>query len=254
MIANHRQKVRGEIPSKVFDLRYEVRIARTSAEVATALRLRHEVFNVELGSQLLSPDGIEFDEYDLGCEHLLVLDRSTGKTVGTYRLNTSETAGSTAGFYSASEFAIEGLPDEVIMEGIEVGRACIAKEHRNSRVLFLLWKGLLQYLRDQHKRYFFGCCSLFTRDEGAGRAAYQYLRSNSHLSSRFSIRPKRCEIAISTEDTRGDVPLPSLFEMYLRLGAEVCGPPMIDAEFGTIDFFVVFDIDRMSDRYRRMFS
>lgn len=31
-------------------------------------------------------------------------------------------------------------------------------------------------------------------------------------------------------------------------------PPMIDREFGTIDFFVVFDAQAMSSRYRRMFS
>ena len=42
--------------------------------------------------------------------------------------------------------------------------------------------------------------------------------------------------------------------MYLRLGAKVCGPPMVDGDFGTIDFFVVFDVQTMSDRYRRMFA
>ena len=42
--------------------------------------------------------------------------------------------------------------------------------------------------------------------------------------------------------------------MYLRIGARVCGPPMIDREFGTIDFFVVFDVADLSSKYRRMFS
>jgi putative hemolysin len=40
----------------------------------------------------------------------------------------------------------------------------------------------------------------------------------------------------------------------LRIGAKVCGPPMIDREFGTIDFFVVFDSERLNEKYRRMFS
>ncbi|MEQ1765518.1 MAG: hypothetical protein ABL984_20485 [Pyrinomonadaceae bacterium] len=56
------------------------------------------------------------------------------------------------------------------------------------------------------------------------------------------------------DDDSSKVELPSLFNMYLRLGARVCGPPMIDHEFGTIDFFVVFDVRSMTDKYRRMFA
>jgi putative hemolysin len=41
--------------------------------------------------------------------------------------------------------------------------------------------------------------------------------------------------------------------MYLRIGAKVCGPPMIDHEFGTIDFFVVCDTHQINEKYRRMF-
>jgi putative hemolysin len=41
--------------------------------------------------------------------------------------------------------------------------------------------------------------------------------------------------------------------MYLRIGARVCGPPMLDDEFGTIDFFVVCDTKQVPEKYRRMF-
>jgi putative hemolysin len=37
------------------------------------------------------------------------------------------------------------------------------------------------------------------------------------------------------------------------MGAKVCGPPIIDREFGTIDFFVVCDTHQVSEKYRRMF-
>jgi len=44
-----------------------------------------------------------------------------------------------------------------------------------------------------------------------------------------------------------------LFDLYLRLGAKVCSPPMFDADFGTMDFFVVLDTQNISERYRKIF-
>ena len=234
--------------------KYAVRLAQTPAEIVGALRLRHRVFNVELAGHSDAPGAIEFDEFDLRCKHLIVICRDTGRTVGTYRLNTAETADLEKGFYSAGEFTTEDLPPEVLKDGIEIGRACIDRDHRNTKVLFLLWKGLLKFLHVSRKQFFFGCCSMFTRNRQDGALAYRKLDQGGHLSTRYRVLPRRDAVDIENVPDRSEVEIPSLFEMYLRLGAEVCGPPMIDREFGTIDFFVVFDIERMTDKYRRMFS
>ena len=241
-------------PGLLVEGRYEVRLAQTPAEVASALRLRYRVFTVELGGLPDAPGAIEFDEYDLWCQHLVVVSRDSGETVGTYRLNTNPPEGKMQGLYSASEFTIEDLPKSVLRSGVEIGRACIDKHHRNSKVLFLLWKGLLRLLQVSQKRFFFGCCSMFTRDERAGALAFRTLSEGRHLSSRYSVMPRRNPVNVSLVPNGTEVNIPSLFEMYLRLGAEVCGPPTVDREFGTIDFFVVFDIKRMNGKYRRMFS
>lgn len=241
----------------VSDERYTVRLAEDRLEVESALRLRYDVFNVELGDRERDPGeaGLEFDAYDLKCRHLIVVSRETGDTVGTYRLNSIETAHSTHGFYAANEFTIEDLPPEVLRNGIEIGRACIAREHRNTKVLFLLWKALLAYLEQSGKRYFFGCCSIFTQDADTGRKVFRQLIRDGHIHESFSVMPCRNGLSLLEED--GDASkaeLPALFNMYLRIGARVCGPPMIDREFGTIDFFVVFDLTDMSKKYRRIFS
>ncbi|TSB19584.1 GNAT family N-acetyltransferase, partial [Streptomyces benahoarensis] len=47
--------------------------------------------------------------------------------------------------------------------------------------------------------------------------------------------------------------LPPLLRGYLRLGAWVAGPPAHDPDFGVADFFVVLDMERLDDRYRRYF-
>lgn len=241
----------------VSDERYTVRLAEDSLEVESALRLRYDVFNVELGGREAAAGeaGLEFDAYDFKCRHLIVVSRETGETVGTYRLNSIETAYSTHGFYAANEFTIEDLPREVLHEGIEIGRACIAREHRNTKVLFLLWKALLAYLEQSGKRYFFGCCSIFTQDADTGRKVFRQLIRDGHIHENFSVMPCHNGISLLGEDGDADkVELPDLFNMYLRIGARVCGPPVIDREFGTIDFFVVFDVMEMTEKYRRIFS
>lgn len=239
---------------EVIDGRYLVKLAETPGETETALRLRYDVFNVELGGQAPSPEAprIEFDEFDTKCHHLLVIDRATSKTVGTYRLNSIESAMTVKGFYSNGEFSLEDLPADIVNNGVEIGRACIAQEHRNTRVLFLLWRGLASYLQSEGKRYFFGCCSIFTDDVSAGTLAYRQLAAGGHLHDRLHVTPRRN--GINVLDARlGTVELPNLFNMYLRMGAKVCGPPTVDRDFGTIDFFVVCDTHQITEKYRRMF-
>lgn len=245
-------------PFELAEGRYAVRIAQTPREVRSALRLRFEVFNVELGNKRPAPgeSQLEFDEYDFKCRHLIVVERATGETVGTYRLNSIETAKQTEGFYSYGEFTIEDLPLAVLRDGIEIGRACVAPAHRNTKVLFLLWKGLANYLEYSGKRYFFGCCSIFSTDPLIGARAYAQLKADGHFDQDLCVEPRKNAVDVSKVDTDDDVEpveLPALFSMYLRIGAKMCGAPIIDREFGTIDFFVVFDAARMNEKYRRMF-
>lgn len=238
----------------VSDGRHEARLANSADEIEAALRLRHRVFNVELGGQP-EIDDLEQDAFDLVCRHLIVVDRATGQIVGTYRLNSIESAIDREGFYSFGEFSIEDLPAEVLAKGVEVGRACIAAEHRNTKVLYLLWRALARFLQIYNKRYMFGCCSIFSRDPLVGERAFHQLAKAGHFHDRLRVEPRRNALYLGPveEIEREPVELPSLFNMYLRIGAKVCGPPIIDEDFGTIDFFVVFDRDAMTEKCRKTF-
>jgi len=239
---------------------YTVRFARCEQEVDAALRLRFEVFNLELNEGLEASfiNGRDEDGFDKTCHHLIVIENLTGKIVGTYRVRTMEMAQSAFGFYSAGEFAVEDLPYEVLAEALETGRACIAREHRNSRVLFLLWKGLAMYMTEKRKRYVFGCCSLPTQDCAEGRRALRRLIADGYLHESLKVAPReeylcRPEDFLSAADAGEAVKLPPLFEIYLRIGARICGEPVIDRQFKTIDFFVIVDVKNMRDKYFRMF-
>jgi putative hemolysin len=235
---------------------YRVGFARDAAELDAVLRLRFEVFNVELGEGLASSweTGRDEDEFDLFCHHLLVEEQATGKIVGTYRLQTLEMAEAGLGFYSATEYVMARVPREILRQSLEVGRACIAREHRKRQVLYLLWKGLARYMAFNRKRYLFGCCSLTGQDPALG------LRALDHLWQRGAIHPDLWISALPAYQCLLDgavepaaMELPQLFETYLRFGGKACSEPAVDRRFGTIDFLVLLDTDAMDPRSHRMF-
>ena len=252
------QVVRKVFTPEIAESRYLAKIAQTPAEVESALRLRYQVFNVELSAapnHKTTALGLDFDEYDAGCKHLVIIERITNKTIGTYRINSIESARDARGFYAYNEFSLEDLPPEVLQQAMEVGRACIAREHRNSKVLFLLLKALLNYLKQSNKRYFFGCCSIFTQNCTTGAKVFQQLKREGYLHPTICVQP-RWERDFPTNKIFAEtdrIELPGLFNIYLKMGVKICGAPAIDREFGTIDFFVIFDLPAMNEKYRRMF-
>jgi putative hemolysin len=239
--------------------RYVAKMVDNSEEFSAVLGLRSNVFKRELLSRSDS-DGfsadLDLDGYDLHCEHLIVTDIESGDAVGTYRLNTLERAGAPEGLYASEEFSIEDLPGRVLERSVELGRACISREHRNSRVLFLLWKMLANYLVVRKKQYLFGCCSIFTQDGEKAAKVLEQLRRDGHMHPELTVRPRveKRIVPVGFDPSGLDlVQLPMLVNIYLRIGAMVCGEPAIDREMKTVDFFVVFDLDRINPKYRKMF-
>lgn len=250
-------KTKNPPKNEIIEGRYTVRFAQTTEEIDAALRLRFEVFNLELNEGLESSylTARDEDEFDWACHHLIVVENRTGSVVGTYRLLTLEAAKDAAGFYSAGEFQLENLPPKVLAGALEIGRACIAREHRNSRVLFLLWKGLAMYATLKNKQYLFGCCSLSSQNEREGIQVMRQLAEAGHFHPALKVEPRE-GMACRDEDFPAfpeKIELPRLFDTYLRIGAKVCGVPVIDRHFKTIDFFVIFDVKMIAPRFYKMF-
>jgi putative hemolysin len=238
--------------------KYRVRFAAGEEDLDAALRLRFEVFNLEMGEGLAASHatGRDRDPFDAGCHHLIVEDRSSGQVVGTYRMQTQEMAAACRGFYTAGEFDLNSLPPAMVSASVEVGRAAIHRSYRNRQVLFLLWKGLAGYMTHFSKRYLFGCCSLTTQDPADGLRMQRYLTDNGHLHPEIRLQPLPGLECAGDADLAYDpsaISVPILFRNYLRYGARICGPPAIDREFKTIDFFVVLDIRCLDPGLYRLF-
>src|ERR1051325_8186884 len=234
--------------------RYRVRLAREVDERRGLQRLRFEVFNRELGEGLSTSweTGRDEDRFDADCDHLLVEEVSTGELGGTYRLQTAAMAARHEGFYSAGEFDLDGLGSNVLDNAVEVGRACVARAHRNTRVLYMLWRGLARYVAAHQLRYPFGCASVTSQEPAEGIALYRQFAVDERLHPTARVTPLP-GFACRTVRIVEPPALPALFRIYLRHGARICGEPAIDREFGTLDFFVLFDVAAMDAKQYRTF-
>ncbi len=223
---------------------YQLRRASSAADVQAAQTLRFLVFNLELNEGLENSYSTLRDEdpFDAVCDHLLVEDKRTGEVVGTYRLQTGETASRELGFYSEQEFDFSPFRSQT-RHIVELGRACVHSEHRGLPVLGLLWHGIMEYARNHGARYLVGCSSLTSQDPAVGASAYREL-CRDHLAEKpFRTSPLpafRCPL----EEIAPVVPkIPKLLRAYLALGATIAGPPAIDREFKTIDFLTWMDLE-----------
>jgi putative hemolysin len=234
--------------------KYQVRLAETLAEREAACRLRFAVFNLELGEGIAASwqTGLDQDGFDLFCDHLIVEDRSCGKVVGTYRMQSGVTARENLGYYSEQEF--DFAPYEKLRpQVLELGRASIDRDHRSSEVLMLLWRGIAQYARGCGLRYLIGCSSLNSRDPREGWSLYRQL--TDFLTPESLCTHPKLSYALPAP---GGVPLPEvkvprLLRTYIAVGARICGEPAWDREFGTIDLLTLLDLAQLSPAARSRF-
>lgn len=230
----------------IFKGDYAMRKADSLEEIQLAQKLRYEVFNIELGEGLVSSSQVKRDEdpFDVHCEHLIVEYIPEHKIVGTYRLQTGEMAAAGIGYYSAQEFDL--TPYEKYRHKIlELGRACIHADHRKRKVLKLLWRGIAKYAFAHKSRYLIGCSSLTSQDSNEGWSLYRKLSVDYLVPEKLRTQPLP-DFQLEPESERTvEVKCPKLFATYLSLGSRIAGPPAIDREFGTIDFFTLFDFKKM---------
>jgi putative hemolysin len=225
---------------------YAMRVARDSDEVRAAQALRFQVFNLELNEGLTESyaTGRDEDPFDAVCDHLVVEHKPSRNIVGTYRLQTGANAKSHLGYYSAREFQFQVF-ERLRQEIVELGRACVHRQHRNLVVLGLLWRGIATYARQHAARYLLGCSSLTSQDPAVGASAYAELCRRHIAPVEYRTVPLNA-FECPLEHLAPEPPLvPKLLRAYLTIGAKICGPPALDRQFRTIDFLTLLDMDAL---------
>ena len=238
------------------DEAYDVGLANSVQDIEALQRLRYQVFNLELNEGLAASHEMEMDSdvFDAQCHHLYVRHIESNRFVGTYRMQTAEMALAGHGFYSNTLFNFAKAPSQLTQDGMEIGRACIAEDHRSLRVLYLLWKGLGRYSAHVNKKYLFGCCSLTSQDPDEGLSVYRHLKQNGFISDDIFVPALKSHTCVGSSKADASIqPPPRLMKAYLSLGASICSSPALDRAFKTIDFLAVFDTDLLLKKDKAFF-
>lgn len=239
---------------------YSLYLSTDLDDIDLITRLRYRVFAGEPGfadSMAAVTDGRDTDRFDEHCDHLVVRHNPTGEAVGCYRLLPPPGAIAAGGLYTATEFDLSEL-DAIAPQTVEMGRACVAADHRSGAVLALMWAGILVYLENTGYRYLMGATSVpVLREVDRGIAGTQIRGIRDFVRDRhcgpWQVQPYRpvCLDGTPLDDIAAPERLsfPPLLTGYLRMGAWICGEPAHDPSFGVADFPTVLDRRRANTRY-----
>jgi putative hemolysin len=243
----------------------ETRLARNDREIDAAQHVRFRVFVEEMGARLPA-DAMrrsrDIDAFDAVCDHLLVLDNSIegdpeDQIVGTYRLLRQETAFAYNGFYSASEFDIDGLiarhPGKRFME---LGRSCVLPQYRTKRTVELLWQGNWAYAVRHRMDAMIGCASFPGVQPEAHALALSFLHHNCGAKGEWSAsalpelyREMDMMPTEAINPRRALSAMPPLIKAYMRIGATFGSGAVVDHAFNTTDVLVILPVSSIAGRY-----
>lgn len=200
-------------------------------------------------------EGIDFDEYDKYCDHLVVIDEEIDDVVGTYRLIKKEHIKNLNNkFLLEDEFNIDSIKDKSILE---LGRACVAEKYRSGGVIMLLWKGAFHYALTNNIQYMLGTASFHGTDVNPYRKQLAYLTKNYlsevdayAVNNTFNLINDNIEYDNEEEFNN----LPPLIKGYLRIGSKIGKNAYIDNDFCSVDVLIVTDIENLNPRYKQRFS
>ncbi|MCM0606050.1 MAG: GNAT family N-acetyltransferase [Xanthomonadaceae bacterium] len=241
--------------------RFTIKTVSQSAELSEVLRLRYQVFQVETVGTGRGV-GLDYDQFDVAADHILIRDTRSQEVVATCRLNCSAF---TNKFYSEQEFACGVLLGKPGVK-LEVGRVCVHKKYRNGATLFMLWKAIAEYMKRTQAETLFGCGSIMTQSPEETLAVYRYLHAEGKIRYDFPIYPTHKYRFLDFEELllgsdidaqpiteRESVArlIPPLCNLYFDIGCYVPGPPAIDRDFKCIDFLTVLELNELDSRIKK---
>ncbi len=244
------------------DRHFQTRLAQDDRDIAAVQRLRYEVFVRELGAEGPGIDhgsAREIDPLDAYADHLMLEDlRRPGepRLVGVYRLMRGDQARRAGGFCAEAEFDLSPILDDC-RAVMELGRACLHRDHRGGAGVMRLWQGLARYTERHGIDRLFGVSSFPGTDPHAIAEPLAYLHHHHRLPAGRRPRAHPCgAVALdllppeAIDRKRAVATMPPLLKGYLRLGGAVGDSAYIDHAFNCIDVCLVLDTARLSARQR----
>lgn len=182
--------------------------------------------------------------------------------MGTYRLRCTQQVTKA---YTAQEFTMRNLTG-YRAPYLELGRACIHKEHRKGAVMSLLFRGIAEYMNLSQAQTLFGCSSVKIDDPCTAALLYQYLLIKGHTcltqvtpTSEYTMPMLNEWLEYYSKHisdrhlVEAEARLPSLVKMYLKMGAKIACEPAYDEEFGCIDLLTILQREQLEESLARKY-
>jgi putative hemolysin len=231
--------------------RYAVRLAQNDEDVRRAQRLRYETFIAGRGLPGAAgrAEGLDADDLDPVCDHVLVEDRRDGSLVCCFRMMPLSDGSQIARSYSARYYDLSALasyPDPMV----EMGRFCIRPDRKDPDVLRAAWGAMTRYVDRHEVGMLFGCSSFHGVEAQDYMDAFALLKERHLAPPRWLPRvkaPKVFRFASLLKLKRPDLRLanrrmPPLLRTYLTMGGWVSDHAVIDNELNTLHVFTGLEI------------
>ncbi|KKL91150.1 hypothetical protein LCGC14_1897550 [marine sediment metagenome] len=247
-----------------YEPRFSLRLAADEADLASAQRLRYEVFVSELGGDGPLVDHLErreADAFDPFYDHLMLCDDArpeADRVVGVYRLMRDENAAVAGRFYSETEYDL-APPLAPGRRLLELGRSCLHVDYRGGTAMYHLWQGLAEYVRRHEIEVLFGVASFRGTDAQALAAPLSLLHYRHLAPEALRVRSRQYQKMDLLPEAELDRPaairsIPALIKAYLRLGGHVGDGAFVDHDFNTTDVCLVMDTAQMNPKLSALYS
>lgn len=238
--------------------RYKARLSATDADVLRCQRLRHLTF-IETRGLAAAGGGVDCDEFDPLCHHMMVEDTRTGQLVCCFRMMPLASATDITRSYSAKYYDLDALrayPGKVV----EMGRFCIHPAWKDPAIVRVAWSAMTRFVDDEKVELLFGCSSFYGVDADEYADAFALLKEKHiapnrwlprvkapkvfRFARRFRLRRPNMKLALSR--------MPPLLRTYLVMGGWVSDHAVIDNELNTLHVFTGVEINRVPKSRARL--
>lgn len=239
--------------------KYRARLAETEADVIACQRLRHLTFLAERGVEREGANGLDRDEFDPHCKHVMVEETKTGTLVCCFRMMPLGSGEEIGQSYAARYYELSNLarfPGKMV----EMGRFCIHPAWRDPDILRTAWAAMTRVVDGEGVELLFGCSSFYGVDAEAYMDAFALLAQKHIAPKRWLPRVKAPRVFRFGPKLKFRKPemslalkrMPPLLRTYLQMGGWVSDHAVIDHDLNTLHVFTGVEIARVPPARARL--
>jgi putative hemolysin len=234
--------------------RYHSRIAESAEDLLEAQQLRYRAFHPEA-----EDDGLDHDEFDTICSHILVEETSTGKLVCCFRMLPLTDGADIERTYSAQFYELSALR-RFDAPMVEMGRFCIDPDAKDADILRVAWAAMTRYVDENAVEMLFGCSSFKGTDADPYFDAFAMLKERHLAPRRWLPRVKAPSVFRFADRLRRRKPdakrammgMPPLLRTYLMMGGWVSDHAVVDRQMNTLHVFTGLEIAAIPPMRKRL--